>query len=97
MRNKSQIKKTLLEQKDTLLAEYGVREIGLFGSLAKGIASPTSDIDILIDFYKSVDLFTFIDLKNRLSELLDAEVDLVMKTGLKPQIGGRILSEVEYI
>ncbi|MBW2405761.1 MAG: nucleotidyltransferase, partial [Deltaproteobacteria bacterium] len=43
MRNKSQIKKTLLEQKDTLLAEYGVREIGLFGSLAKGIASPTSD------------------------------------------------------
>ena len=97
MRNKSQIKKTLLEQKDTLLAEYGVREIGLFGSLAKGIASPTSDIDILIDFYKSVDLFTFIDLKNRLSELLDAEVDLVMKTGLKPRIGERILSEVEYI
>ena len=97
MRNKSQIKKTLLEQKDALLAEYGVREIGLFGSLAKGIASPTSDIDILIDFYKSVDLFTFIDLKNRLSELLDAEVDLVMKTGLKPRIGGRILGEVEYI
>jgi predicted nucleotidyltransferase len=97
MRDKSQIKKTLLEQKDTLLAEYGVREIGLFGSLAKGIASPTSDIDILIDFYKSVDLFTFIDLKNRLSELLDAEVDLVMKTGLKPRIGERILSEVEYI
>jgi len=97
MRDKSQIKKTLLEQKDTLLAEYGVREIGLFGSLAKGIASPTSDIDILVDFYKSVDLFTFIDLKNRLSELLDAEVDLVMKTGLKPRIGERILSEVEYI
>lgn len=97
MRDKSQIKKTLLAQKDTLLAEYGVREIGLFGSLAKGIVSPTSDIDILVDFYKSVDLFTFIDLKNRLSELLDAEVDLVMKTGLKPRIGERILSEVEYI
>jgi predicted nucleotidyltransferase len=40
---------------------------------------------------------TNIDLKNRLSELLDAEVDLVTKTGLKPRIGGRILSEVEYI
>jgi uncharacterized protein len=97
MREKSQIKKTLREQKDTLLTEYGVREIGLFGSLAKGMNSPSSDIDILIDFYKSVDLFTFIDLKNHLSELLDANVDLVMKNGLKPRIGERILSEVEYI
>jgi predicted nucleotidyltransferase len=61
------------------------------------MANPSSVIDILIDFYKSVDLFRFIDLKNHLSELLDANVDLVMKDGLKPRIGERILSEAEYI
>ena len=91
------IKKTLQEQKDALSAHYGVKEIGLFGSITKGTASRSSDIDILIDFHKTVDLFTFVYLKHHLSELLDAEVDLVMKDGLKPRIGERILKEVEYI
>lgn len=93
----SLIKKTLQEQKGVLSAHYGVNEIGLFGSVTKGTASRSSDIDILIDFYKTVDLLTFIDLKHYLSKLLDAEVDLVMKDGLKPRIGERILKEVEYI
>ncbi len=93
----SLIKKTLQEQKGALSTHYGVKEIGLFGSVTKGTASRSSDIDILIDFYKTVDLLTFIDLKHYLSKLLDAEVDLVMKDGLKPRIGERILNEVEYI
>jgi predicted nucleotidyltransferase len=65
--------------------------------MLKGSATPTSDIDILVDFSRPVDLFAFIELKNHLSELLDANVDLVMKKGLKPSIGKRILKEVEYI
>ncbi|HEA66134.1 MAG TPA: hypothetical protein ENI07_04835 [Desulfobacterales bacterium] len=73
------------------------QKIGLFGSITKGTASRSSDIDILIDFHKTVDLLTFIDLKHYLSKLLDAEVDLVMKDGLRPRIGERILNEVEYI
>ncbi len=87
----------MIEHKDALAADYGVKEIGLFGSLIKGTGKLSSDIDILIDFSKTVDLFTFVDLKNHLPELLNAEVDLVMKDGLKPRIGERILKEVEYI
>jgi len=97
MKKLSLIKKTLQKQKDTLSANYGVKEIGLFGSVTKGAVASSSDIDILIDFHKTVDLFTFVDLKHHLSELLDGEVDLVMKDGLKPTIGKRILKEVEYI
>jgi len=42
-------------------------------------------------------LFKFIELENDLSELLGTKVDLVMKTALKPNIGKRILSEVQPI
>jgi len=35
-----------------------------------------------------------VDLKLRLSEALGVEVDLVMKSALKPRIGKRILQEV---
>ena len=97
MKKLSLIKKTLQEQKGALSVNYGVKEIGLFGSVTKGVAAPSSDIDILIDFHKTIDLFTFVDLKHYLSELLNAEVDLVIKDGLKPRIGERILKEVEYI
>jgi predicted nucleotidyltransferase len=72
-------------------------EIGLFGSYTKGSQKETSDVDILVEFEKAIDLFTFVQLKNHLSDLLDVNVDLVIKKALKPKIGERILSETVYI
>jgi hypothetical protein len=42
-------------------------------------------------------LLTFCELENYLSEVLELKVDLVMKDGLKPRIGERILKEVIYL
>jgi predicted nucleotidyltransferase len=42
-------------------------------------------------------LLTFCELENQLSDQLGVKVDLVMKTGLKPHIGERILAEVQYL
>lgn len=39
-------------------------------------------------------LLKFIELENRLSDVLGVRVDLVMKNTLKPRIGERILAEV---
>jgi len=39
-------------------------------------------------------LFEFLELKHHLSDLLEVEVDLVMKDTLKPTIGRHILNEV---
>ena len=97
MKSLLSVKNILHQHKDALSTRYGVKEIGVFGSITKGNETPSSDIDILLDFHHTVDLFTFIDLKHHLSKLLDAEVDLVMKDGLKPRIGERILKEVNYV
>ena len=42
-------------------------------------------------------LIEFVNLKNHLSDLLEINVDLVMKKALKPNLGRRILREVVYV
>jgi len=57
----------------------------------------SSDIDILVSFDRDIDLFEFIDLREFLEEKLQAKVDLVMSSALKPSVGRRILKEVQYV
>ena len=97
MKKIDDLKKILQVHKGTLKDEYGVIEMGLFGSYTKGDQKISSDVDILVEFEKAVDLFTFVHLKNHLSDLLGVNVDLVEKKALKPKIGKRILSETVYI
>lgn len=97
MRNIEELKKILRAHKDELNRQYGVMEIGIFGSYIKNQQDEASDLDVLVEFRKAVDLFTFVHLKNYLSDLLNVNVDLVMKRALKPGIGQRILREVTYI
>ncbi|MBD3386675.1 nucleotidyltransferase [candidate division KSB1 bacterium] len=91
------LRKILLSHKEELERKYGVTEIGIFGSYVKNEQNDASDVDILVDFDKSIDLLTFVNLKNYLSDLLGMNVDLVMKKALRPGIGQRILEEVQEI
>jgi predicted nucleotidyltransferase len=97
MKDIEEIKKIIHEHKDEFNKEYGVSAIGVFGSYSKDKQKKTSDIDILVEFQKPIDLFAFVNLKNHLSELIGINVDLVMKKALKPNIGKKILKEVVYI
>jgi len=97
MKSKEEIRTSLAGLKDTLRREYGVTEIGLFGSCVRGEQGPESDVDILVDFEKPLGLFEFVDLKYYLSDALGIRVDLVMKKALRPAIGERILREVIYV
>jgi len=97
MHNSDEVAQKLAAQLAILRKTYGVERIGLFGSVVRGEQHPDSDIDLLVEFVEPVGLFKFIELENRLSELLNARVDLVTPSALKPAIGKRILSEVRYV
>ena len=77
-----------------LQRRYPIREIGVFGSWVRGEQTEDSDIDVLVDFDGPIGLLDVVGLKLDLSDRLGLPVDLVMKDGLKPRIGRRILSEV---
>ena len=89
-----EIKEIIKKHKDELKEKYSVKEIGIFGSFARGEAKEDSDIDILVEFEKPIGLFKFLELEEYLSNLIGREVDLVSKKALKPHIGKHILEEV---
>jgi len=95
--NKKEIIDIIRDSKAEIVTRYGVRQLGLFGSYARGRERKRSDIDILVSFSRDIDLFEFIDLREYLESRLHNKVDLVMETALKPAIGKRILAEVEYV
>ena len=94
---KQEIIKIIRNSKPEMESHYGVQRLGLFGSYVKGKQRKKSDIDILVTFNRDIDLFDFLDLREYLESRLHAKVDLVMESALKPAIGKRILSEVEYV
>lgn len=77
-----------------LRRRYPIREMGVFGSWVRGEQTEDSDIDVLVEFDGPIGLLDVVGLKLDLSDRLGVPVDLVMKDGLKPRIGRRILSEV---
>lgn len=75
------------------LKKFGVRSISLFGSIARNQARKRSDIDLLVDFEKTIGLFEFIRLKLYLEELLSRKVDLVTPEALRKELRENILKE----
>lgn len=97
MKNLKEIKKILESHREEIQRIYGLKEMGIFGSVVREEQKETSDIDILIEPAKPMGLLEFVSLKNYLSDILGINVDLVMKRALKPRIGERILKEVVYV
>lgn len=95
--NFHELSSILKEQKAYLESSFFVKQIGVFGSFARGEQLDTSDVDILVELAQPVGLVSFIKLENYLSELFGKKVDLVSTKALKPSIGQNILSEVRYV
>ena len=74
---------------------YGVRELSLFGSAARGEARPNSDIDLLVEFLPEAEpgLLDHAGLMLDLEALLGRKVDLVSKNGLKPLIRDSVIQD----
>ncbi len=65
----------------------------MFGSVARGEATETSDIDMLVKTPEHTSLFGFIDIKLALEEALGKSVDLVDYDAIKPRLKPYILHD----
>jgi predicted nucleotidyltransferase len=85
----------LIEPETTALRSRGVIALYVFGSVARGDAGSTSDVDVLVDYDPASD-FNLIDLAGvhrRLSERLGVDVDVVTRDGIHRRIRERVLNE----
>ncbi len=87
------IMKKLKENMAILRDKFNVKNLEIFGSYVRGEQKKRSDLDILVEFTETIDLFKYIELENYMGEILGVKVDLVMKDTLKPRIKDRILNE----
>ncbi len=95
--NKTIIYEDLQKNKATL-EQYGVKQIGLFGSFVRDKGTDESDIDFLVDFEPGKKTFkNFMDLAFFLEELFQRKVEVLTRQGLSPYIGPRILKTVENV
>jgi hypothetical protein len=84
----------LSEERDNI-RRFGVRSLGLFGSVARAENTSASDLDMLVEFdHKSFD--AYMDLKAFLENLFDCPVDLVLANALKPRLREPILNETVH-
>jgi predicted nucleotidyltransferase len=81
------------EQILRLAASYGARNIRIFGSVARGDSSPSSDIDFLVDLDPDRTLMDLGGLLTGLQEILDAPVDVATERMLRPGVRDRVLRE----
>ena len=77
--------------------DYGLRRLGLFGSMARGEKEASRDVDVVVDLDRQ-DLFFLIGIKQELEESLHTSVDAVSyRKNMNPFLKRRIDAEAVYV
>ena len=76
---------TLRAHRETLAERFGVTSLALFGSYARGTASDSSDIDILVRFDGPATSKSYFGVQFYLEDLFGRPVDLVTDKALRPR------------
>jgi hypothetical protein len=88
----------IINEHQETVQSFGVRRCGLFGSFLREEISPTSDVDLIVEFEPDQKTFlNFVNLSFFLEEVLGRKVELVTPESLSPYVGPYILREVEYV
>jgi len=77
-----------------LTAKYDPSYVGVFGSFARNENHATSDLDLLVEFQKDVNLLDLIGLEQELSASLKMKVDLVTKRSLSHLIASYVQKDI---
>lgn len=67
-------------------ARHGVRNVRVFGSVARGEDTEESDVDLLVDLDPGVGMFAIGALESELEEMLGREVDVVIARALRESV-----------
>jgi len=78
-----------------ITSRYGAYNIRLFGSISRGAATASSDLDLLIDLAPDRDLLDLIGIKQEIEAVTGFKVDIVTEKGLSKHLRATILKEAK--
>jgi uncharacterized protein len=73
--------------------EHGARNVRVFGSIARGEAGASSDVDLLVEMEPGRNLLDLSGLWQDLEDLLGTHVDVLTDGGVSPHMRDRIFAE----
>lgn len=83
--------------KGDLSERYGITALGIFGSVARGDANVTSDVDVVVQM-REPNLFVLVHVKEELEEALHEHVDIVhYRDKMNAFLKRRIDQEAVYV
>jgi uncharacterized protein len=96
MLTREEVVNQLSEHKVKLQHKVHLKTVALFGSYARAEQTPSSDIDVLVEFSQPVG-FEFIDLLEYFENIFKRKIDLVSKAGVKPHYLPFIEEDAIYV
>jgi len=92
-----QVLNILKKEKSILSNKFGIEELALFGSYARGDESPDSDVDLLVSF-KEIDFNKLMGAYIYIEKLLGKKVDFIRKgPHVTEQFLNRIKKDIIYV
>ena len=76
-----------------IAGKNGAHSVRIFGSVARGEADASSDVDFLVELETGRSLLDLGGLQFELEAMLDRPVDVVTERGLKRRVRERVLRE----
>ena len=84
--DRDEVLEKLRSHKATLVQQFDVAELALFGSIARGQASDRSDVDILVRFDGPATSRSYFGVQFYIEDLLGRPVDLVTNKALRAEL-----------
>ncbi|KAF0218064.1 MAG: DNA polymerase beta domain-containing protein [Geobacteraceae bacterium] len=98
VRTRDELLSVLKACREGLAERFGVVDLAVFGSYAKGQQKRRSDIDILVELDKAHKTFdNYMELKFFLGRAIGGKVDLVLKDSVREELKARILREAVHV
>lgn len=90
--NGAEILDLLASRRGEIARQFGVRRLAIFGSVARGEATPASDVDVLVEFSGPADSRRYFGVLFYIEDLVGRPVNLVttkaLRAELRPAIEG---------
>jgi hypothetical protein len=95
--NADETVRLLSERMTDIRQQFGVRELAIFGSVARNEARTDSDVDLLVTFAGRPNFDDFMGLKLYLEELFGVRVDLATAGALRQEIRSSVERELVHV
>lgn len=80
-----------------IATRHGAKNVRVFGSVARGEDTATSDIDLLVSMEKNRSLYDLIGLQQEIQNILNRNVDVLTDRSINRYLQAQILQEATLL